>query len=127
MFKNNQTVTQIDSISTSAVRLTSYAKGLSKTDKIRGLSDFLESNQSDVIFFKKLIVREPELKTRIAKSGRKLSESVSSSKFIFQNQNILLDSLNWNEGKMILEGDTLTVKDNNEDSFTIGKDTDVAY
>lgn len=83
----------IDSLSTTTVRLTDYAKGLSKDDRICTLSNFLETKQSDVVYVKKLVIHESDDKVKKIKSIRR---SNPSGKPIFSRFFILLTCVSSN-------------------------------
>jgi hypothetical protein len=68
---------EIDTLSTSTVRLSDYAKGLSKDAKICSLSHFLETEQSDMVYIKNLMVKDGDQNIKKLKSIR---SSTSDSK-----------------------------------------------
>ena len=102
------TTLEIDTLSTTTVRLSNYAKGLSKDDRIWSLSNFLETEQSDMIFVKKLVVKHGD--QSIQKLTSMKVHSLNFSRTLFQNQNILLQPVKWEKGNVELQEDKASRK-----------------
>lgn len=107
------------------MRLSEYAKTLSKDDKISSLSNFLETNKFESVFTKKLVVRDNDQSIQKLKSIR-ISEN-NRSKSLFQNQNILLEKVKWEKGKLSVLNNGLAIEGESEILCVVSNNSPILF